>query len=230
MTAVQDELPAPAVAPVTSLELEITGRCQLSCAHCYASSGPTGSHGSMTTGDWERLLDQAPGAGISWVQMIGGEPTRHPDFAHMLKHALSTGLRVEVYSNLYHVPERLWPLLADPNVTLATSYYSDDGGEHDRITGRTGSHTRTLAGIQEALRRGITLRAGIIDLGDGQRVEQARQQLAALGVTDIGTDRVRGIGRATLTRPDPAELCGGCGDGQAAVSPTGDVWPCAMSR
>ena len=37
-----------ALAPVTFLELEITGQCQLVCAHCYAESGPGGSHGSMT--------------------------------------------------------------------------------------------------------------------------------------------------------------------------------------
>ena len=31
-----------AVAPVTFLELEVTGQCQLACTHCYAESGPAG--------------------------------------------------------------------------------------------------------------------------------------------------------------------------------------------
>jgi hypothetical protein len=31
------------------LWLEITGRCQLACRHCYAESGPRGTHGSMAT-------------------------------------------------------------------------------------------------------------------------------------------------------------------------------------
>ena len=56
-----------ALAPVHFLELEITGRCQLSCRHCYASSGPAGGHGTMTTGDWEDLLVATPGAGIKTV-------------------------------------------------------------------------------------------------------------------------------------------------------------------
>jgi MoaA/NifB/PqqE/SkfB family radical SAM enzyme len=223
--------PTPSLAAVTFLELEITGKCQLDCGHCYAESGPTGSHGSMTTGDWERLLTQAPAAGIITVQFIGGEPLRHPDFEHLLRHALAQGLRVQVFSNLYHVPEKLWGLLADPAVSLATSYYSDDPAEHDRVTGRAGSHARTLANISETIRRGIPLRVGIIDLGDGQRVEQARDQLAALGIAQIRIDRMRGVGRGVRTvPPNVRELCGRCGDGRAAVSSSGDVWMCVLSR
>ena len=52
--------------------LEITGRCQLQCKHCYAGSGPAGTHGRMTTGDWRRVIDEAAELGVRWVQFIGG--------------------------------------------------------------------------------------------------------------------------------------------------------------
>ncbi|GAA0503808.1 hypothetical protein GCM10011581_25960 [Saccharopolyspora subtropica] len=39
--------------------LEITGRCQLECGHCYAESGPAGDHGRMRVEDWRRVIDQA---------------------------------------------------------------------------------------------------------------------------------------------------------------------------
>ena len=32
--------------------LEVTGSCQLVCGHCYADSGPDGTHGQMSTDDW----------------------------------------------------------------------------------------------------------------------------------------------------------------------------------
>lgn len=233
MTAVQHEQHTTSeLAPVWFLELEITGKCQLSCAHCYADSGPTGGHGTMTTADWERLLEQAPAAGVTTVQMIGGEPTQHPAFGRLVTHALAQGLRVQVFSNLYRVPGWMWDLLDDPNVTLATSYYSDDPDEHDRVTGRPGSHARTLAGIQEALRRGIPLKVAIVELWDGQRVRQAHEQMKALGVDRLGPiDRMRGVGRGSDTiTTTTGELCGRCGDGRAAVSTTGDVWMCVMSR
>ncbi len=46
-------------ARVSFLWLEITGRCQLTCQHCYASSGPSGTHGTMTVADWARVVGDA---------------------------------------------------------------------------------------------------------------------------------------------------------------------------
>ncbi|MEU7911297.1 radical SAM protein [Microbispora bryophytorum] len=224
--------PAPTLDPVHFLELEITGRCQLTCTHCYASSGPSAGHGTMTTGDWEALLDSAPAAGIRTVQFIGGEPTMHPDFERLLAHAVAQGLKVQVYSNLYRVNDRLWDLFTDPNVTLATSYYSDDPDEHDRVTQRRGSHARTLSNIIEALRRGIPLKVGIVQLTDDQRAQQAWDQMKSLGVNSLGPiDRMRGVGRGADTiETNAGELCGQCGHGRAAVASNGDVWMCVMSR
>ena len=41
------------------LWLEITGKCQLACEHCYAESGPKGTNGVMTVEDWQRVIDEA---------------------------------------------------------------------------------------------------------------------------------------------------------------------------
>lgn len=68
MTTVQRGAP-----PVEFLALSITGRCQLTCSHCFASSGPDGTHGAMTTDDWERLVYEAAVMGVRRVQFIGGE-------------------------------------------------------------------------------------------------------------------------------------------------------------
>ena len=171
------------------------------------------------------------GLGVAMVQFIGGEPTLHPRFAELLSCAIDAGLGVEVYSNLTRVKESWWELFACPNVSLATSYYSDLPGEHDAITGRPGSHARTLAGIREAVARRVPLRAGVIGVREGQRIDQAAAELAALGVADIRVDRLRRLGRAAgAGGPDAAELCGRCGRGIAAVLPSGEVCPCVMSR
>lgn len=219
-----------APATVTSLELELTRRCPLQCTHCYSDSGPIASHGTMTTPAWEKVIADAAAHGVATVQFIGGEPTSHPDFAHLLRHAIAAGLRVEVYTNLFHVKDAWWELFTHPVVSLATSYYSDIPAGHDIVTGRHGSHARTRTNIAEAVRRQIRIRVGIIDVLDGQRIAQAEADLRGLGVTAIGTDRMRGIGRAATTPCDVTELCGRCGRAKAAISTDGDVWPCVMSR
>jgi MoaA/NifB/PqqE/SkfB family radical SAM enzyme len=222
-----DVRPAPAFS---FLWLELTGRCGLACFHCYSSSGPSGSHGAMTAGDWRSVITQAAGLGVSMVQFIG-EPTLHPDFPALLTCAIDAGLAAEVYSNLTHVKDSWWDLLTCPSVSLATSYYSDDPAEHDAITGRPGSHARTLASIRQAIARGIPLRAGIVEVRQGQRTAQAHAELEALGVRRIRTDRLRHLGRAASAVPhDASELCGNCGQGIAAILPSGDVTPCVMAR
>ncbi|MGH3802080.1 MAG: radical SAM protein [Pseudonocardiaceae bacterium] len=212
------------------LWLEITGKCQLSCVQCYAESGPTGTHGSMTTADWMRVLDQAASMGVETVQFIGGEPTLHAGLPELVQHALRHGLDVEIYTNLVHVSDELWEVFARPRVSLATSYYSDDADQHSAITGRP-SYARTKANIAEAVRRGIPLRAGVIDLGSGQRAAQAQVELVNLGVPAVGYDKLRQVGRGVRDQQAGTDqLCGRCGDGVAAISSDGDVWPCVFSR
>ncbi|WP_235878144.1 radical SAM protein [Saccharopolyspora karakumensis] len=124
--------------------LEITGRCQLECRHCYAESGPAGDHGGMTDTDWRRVIDEAAEAGVKMVQFIGGEPTLHPSLPALIDHTRTRGIEVEVFSNLVHVRLALWEVFAQPGVRLATSYYSTDAAEHAQITKRQ-TYARTKA-------------------------------------------------------------------------------------
>ncbi len=212
------------------LWLDLTRKCQLKCTHCYNASGPDGTHGTMTREDWISVLDQAANCGVRNVQFIGGEPTLHPAFADLVDHALTIGLQVEVYSNLVHVSAECWALFQREGLTLATSYYSDQAEEHNAMTGRR-SHRRTRANIERAVGLGIPLRVGIISADEGRTVDQTQRDLESVGVTRIGVDHVRPFGRGAhdQTPPNPANLCGRCGTGRAAISPTGDVSPCVFS-
>jgi MoaA/NifB/PqqE/SkfB family radical SAM enzyme len=229
---VLESLPATRLA---SLALEITGQCQNRCSsHCYARSGPSGLHGTMSRDDWIALLDQAAGLGVRMVQYIGGEPTLHPYLPQLINRALSLRMRVEVFSNLVHVRPSMWRDFEQDGVTLATSYYSNNAAEHEKITEGRGSYARTKANIAEALRRGIPLRAGIVHVLENQNVTGARAELRQLGLTgEIRVDRIRAIGNGDSTGVqihNPAELCGRCGLDRAAVGPDGIVTPCVMSR
>lgn len=205
---------------------ELTGKCQLECIHCYAQSGPLGGHGKMTARNWMDVVDDAKELGASMVQFIGGEPTMHPQFPAILRHAVHTGIAVEVYTNLVHVTDEVWDLLTAPTVSLAFSYYSKQAIQHNAVTLRN-SHAATRRNAAKAVTLGIPIRAGVIDTGAGQ-VDGAKEDLRALGVTKIGVDRIRAVGRGGNN--DISELCGRCGRGVAAISPDGDVWPCVFSR
>ena len=225
----------PQATSWANLELEITGRCQLQCQHCLTESSPLAGHGALTTGDWFTVIEQAVAVGFRIIQFIGGEPTLRADLPLMVEHALKLSREVEIYSNLYKVSNELWALFQDPRVHLATSYYSDDADQHDAITGRKGSFIRTRANIVKVLSEGITLRVGIVVLSEDQQADEAYADLIAMGVPAgrINRDRARGIGRATQQlglETGPAELCGDCGRGRAAILPNGTLAPCVLGR
>lgn len=211
--------------------LEITGKCQESCVHCYADSSPRGTHGDMVEEDWTRTIDQVRMLGGTMVQFIGGEPTLHPSLPALVDHSIKQGMEVEVYSNLTHVSDKMWHTLSQPGVSLATSYYSRSPEEHDKITNLRGSHKKTHDNIVRALERGIPLRAGIIGVMEDQQVEAAHKELEDLGVEHIGVDYLRQVGRGIRDQePNTDQLCGNCGDQQIAILANGDVQPCVFSR
>jgi MoaA/NifB/PqqE/SkfB family radical SAM enzyme len=216
---------------LSSIWLELTGRCQLLCSHCYAQAGPRRAQGSMMSADWMRVIDQAADLGTSTVQMIGGEPLLHPHLPQFVLQALTKGLAVEVYSNLYAVPPSLWERFERPGVSLATSVYSGRSDEHDGITGRVGSHQRTMSNIREAHRRGIPVRVGIVVMQEGQDVAGALGAVRALGVDDVRVDRLRQVGRGVRdAEPGVDQLCGACATGRLAILPDGEVTPCVFAR
>lgn len=212
--------------PYRRMWCELTGKCQLQCVHCYADSGPDVAHGAMTGDDWTSLISQAAANGIDMVQLIGGEPTMHPEFTRIMGHGLDCGLDVEVYSNLVHITGEMWELFQRPRVSLAFSYYASDAAAHNAVTRRP-THAATRRNAEKAGALGITIRAGVIDFG--HRAE-AEDDLRSMGITKITTDRVRQIGRGGPGLPEPSELCGHCGQDVAAVSADGDVTPCIFSR
>jgi MoaA/NifB/PqqE/SkfB family radical SAM enzyme len=220
------------------LWLEITGKCNLTCTHCYADSGPSGTlRGAMTLNDWKRVIDEAAELGCRQLQFIGGEPTIHPDLAPMIGHSRARGFTfVEVFTNATRLGAELLDCLRRHEVRVAASFYSDDPAVHDRITRQQGSWRRTVAGFEAVLGAGLPMRVGIIEMEENDGHEpRARTFLRSIGVRDVSSDRMRGVGRGNRADVNESgerfeELCGKCWDGKLCVTPSGDAFPCVFSR
>jgi uncharacterized radical SAM superfamily Fe-S cluster-containing enzyme len=67
--------------------VELTSSCNLRCPMCYASSGPGGTHLSFAevTAAIDRLVEAEGRAEV--LQLSGGEPTLHPEFARIVEYA-----------------------------------------------------------------------------------------------------------------------------------------------
>jgi MoaA/NifB/PqqE/SkfB family radical SAM enzyme len=218
------------------LWLEITRRCNLTCAHCYASSGPDlRLTERMKFADWCRVMGEARAAGCRRLQFIGGEPTLHPDLGRLIEHATRVGFkRCEVFTNATLLREDLVQIFKDLRVLVHFSFYSFDPIVHDQITGQKGSFERTAEGIRQLVRHKVRLAAGVILFPqNAAHLGKTKKFLRGLGVDAIGTDRVRGVGRGEqlVPRARPlGELCGQCWSGKLCIDANGDAHPCVFSR
>jgi MoaA/NifB/PqqE/SkfB family radical SAM enzyme len=222
------------------LWLEITEKCNLQCIHCYAGSGPHGRlEGDMHLNDWLRVLDEAYELGCRSIQFIGGEPTLHPHFKEILRYAGKKSFdSIEVFTNGTRISSDLIGCAKEYPVRLATSFYASDFHVHDAITLSNGSWNRTVNGIRKAVDSNIPLRVGIIAMEKNlDQIEQAIAFLKSLGVSQIGVDHQRKVGRgasAANAQQDHcdayAELCGQCWKQRMCVTAARDIFPCVFSR
>ena len=104
------------LAGLSFLWLEITRRCNLTCAHCYVESRPDlPLTDGMAFADWCRVLDDARALGCRRVQFIGGEPTLYPHLPRLLEHAVHAGFsQCEVFTNASLLREDLVADLPSP--------------------------------------------------------------------------------------------------------------------
>lgn len=227
-------MPGVGLRGLRFLWLEITGKCNLECGHCYAESGPhLPLHGQMRPEDWLEIIREARALGCRSCQFIGGEPTLHPNFREFVAYARGLGTAVEVYTNATRLTADLIGFLAAQEVRIATSFYSESEEDHDRVTARKGSWARTVDGIERVVAAGLPLRVGVIETRHniGQWT-QTKRYLEGLGVDGIGFDRERRIGRSEdAANADPmGQLCGQCSKGRLCVTSEGRAYPCVFSR
>ncbi len=228
----------PALADLRFIWLEITEKCNLTCTHCYADSGPRGElQGAMSHSDWLGVIDEAAALGCRQLQFIGGEPTLHPHISSLLDHASRSGFDlIEVFTNATHLSHGLIDCMRRLSVRVAASFYSDDQAVHERITNKHGSWRRTVTGLESILTAGIPLRVGIIEMAENEgQLERTTRFLGGLGVTDIGVDHLRGVGRGDLRKAShdgekTDQLCGQCWKGKLCVTSSGNAFPCVFAR
>ena len=69
--------------------VEVSSSCNLKCPMCFASSGPGGKH--LTLDECKRSIDRIveTEGRAEVIQLSGGEPTIHPQFAEIFEYAIS---------------------------------------------------------------------------------------------------------------------------------------------
>jgi MoaA/NifB/PqqE/SkfB family radical SAM enzyme len=116
---------AASISGLSFLWLEITGKCNLTCVHCYADTSPHVSlEGAMTFDDWASVITEAAFLGCREIQFIGGEPTLHPRLPDLITLAGERGFEfIEVFTNASRLSDQLIEHFVKYRVHIATSFF-----------------------------------------------------------------------------------------------------------
>ncbi len=81
------------------VDIEITNMCNLKCKYCYVDFNKPIDIKNIDYKKTIELLDELKEMGTLFITITGGEPTLHPHFKDILKHALKNKFYVRILTN-----------------------------------------------------------------------------------------------------------------------------------
>lgn len=198
--AEKPRIPVKGKSQLESVELEFSGRCNLSCAHCFSAL----SQKNMEPGTLEKVF-----AGIDALEPVtllinGGEPLLNPLLPAALKQARARNMRLNVMTNATLADERTACLFAETGVAKAVVSLDFFEGTHDALRGN-GAFKKAVNGIKLFVAAKVPVFiTAMVQNGTAGRVEEFKHFcLGELGVTGVRFSSVMPIGRA---KSSPAGL------------------------
>jgi MoaA/NifB/PqqE/SkfB family radical SAM enzyme len=133
----------------------VTRRCNLRCAHCYAAAADHAFSGELTTRDALAVVEDLASFGVPVVLFSGGEPLLRPDLFTLSQRARDCGMRAVLSTN----GTLITPSVAHDVARQGFSYVgvSLDGPPalHDQFRGLAGAFAASMQGIVACQRAGV---------------------------------------------------------------------------
>lgn len=180
---------AAAAEPPYLVALNLTRRCNLSCAHCYLDAGARchGDPGELDTEEAKRLIGQiAALSDETMLVLTGGEPLLRGDILILAEHAARLGLMVVLGTNGTLLTPASVAALARAQVrAVGISVDSAGPDYHDHFRGVAGAWRRTMAGIDACRHAGLMFQIHFTVTDDNAHqledmIELARETQAAV--------------------------------------------------
>ena len=177
-------------AAIREVDLHLTNRCNLTCAHCSVDSGRT-PYAELPTHVWKAVIDQAVAMDCQYFDLTGGEPLLYPGVEDVIRHISAAGRHLELQTNGLHLTTAKLERLHAAGLRDLVISLDGMGAIHDRIRGRAGAFDETTDGIRRALDRGFSVRVTRVIAREADTVdfEMFARHLDALGVAQLSINR-----------------------------------------
>lgn len=135
---------------ISTLQFELSSRCNERCIHCYIPNGKKNTGFDMPTAKVKSILDEFAAMGGIHVTLSGGEAFLHKDIIEIAEYCREKDLKITILSNLISLKDEQIPRLKAVNISLIqVSLYSMDPEIHDLITTVKGSFEKSKSAIEK---------------------------------------------------------------------------------
>ena len=154
---------------LSSLDIELTERCDNACQHCYINlprKDAAARKAELSTGEWQHILAQAAALGALNVRFTGGEPLLRADFAEIYETARRLGLKVSLFTNARRITPALVALFQriPPLQKIEITVYGMRAETYEAVSRAPGSFAEFRRGLDLLLAGGVPLLVKSVDL------------------------------------------------------------------
>ena len=143
---------------ISSLQFELSSRCNERCIHCYIPNNKKNHGFDMPTAKVKSIIDEFAAMGGIHVTLSGGEAFLHKDIIEIARYCREKDLKISILSNLISLKDDQIKALKKVNLSLIqVSLYSMDPEIHDFITTVKGSFEKTKASIEKLVAADIPI-------------------------------------------------------------------------
>jgi len=182
---IQDVTASPRIPLPTSVEIAITGRCNLRCQYCFYAD-EMAALDDLPTEQWQAFFKELGRLAVQRVTLTGGEVFTRPDFFELVDGVIANRMRYSILTNGTLIDENVMAQfqVGKRRLRLSSIQVSIDGSRaeiHDRS--RPGSFDRAVRGLRLLKEAGfpVTVRTTI-----NQHNFRDLENIAALLLDDIG--------------------------------------------
>lgn len=141
---------------ISTLQFELTSRCNERCIHCYIPNDKKNKGFDMPVEKVKSLLDEFAEMGGIHVTLSGGEAFMHKNLIEIVRYCREKDLKITILSNLISLKDEQIPALKEANISLIqVSLYSMEPEIHDLITTVKGSFEKSKAAIEKLVANDI---------------------------------------------------------------------------
>lgn len=239
--------------------LEITGKCNLKCVHCYGQFGANHVKNKdyLSTEEWKTIIDTLIKNNCREIQLIGGEPMVHKDFYEILKYAYKKGMkRIDVFTNATLINEESIKIFKETNANVRISLYGSNQETHEKITKTKGSFNKTERALKLLRDNNIKTNIAVVIMKENENnISEIREYINLLGLEYSGYDVIRpscvmNNQEHMVTNYDTIKsrynvapefytceesfysnhFYNSCWNGKIAITANGDIIPCIFAR